>query len=197
MKFAEYYFTDGKSDPQHNPTVNSCLMRIPGTLNSKCGREVGIVQEWDYHRPSVDALLPAFKEHLASQLRKLSEGQYAQVPCSNNTISISRQNRYSWIDVLLGFQLADYRKFVIRRILAPYLIVVKQLPYGRCFKIIDDWLVGCNYVEPLSFDARFIIEKNLQAAQRVGYKPIRVEKLQEENPFLHNAILKRIQNRNL
>jgi hypothetical protein len=190
LKFAEYYFTDGKSDPQHNPTVNSCLMRIPGTLNSKCGREVSIMQEWDYHKASVDPLLPAFKEHLASQLRMLSEFQDARVICSNNITSISKHNMYSWIDVLLQFQLADYRKFAIRRILAPYLIVIRQLPYGECFKIIYNWLVECNRVKPLCFDAKFIIEKNLQAAQRVGYKPIRLEKLQQENPLLYNTMLK-------
>jgi hypothetical protein len=27
-----------KGDPQHDPTVNSCLVRIPGTINSKCAQ---------------------------------------------------------------------------------------------------------------------------------------------------------------
>ena len=43
LKFAAQYFTDGHSDPQHNPTVNSCLIRIPGTINSKCNKEVSVV----------------------------------------------------------------------------------------------------------------------------------------------------------
>ncbi len=38
MQFAEDFLTNKKGDPQHNPTVNSCLVRIPGTINSKCGQ---------------------------------------------------------------------------------------------------------------------------------------------------------------
>jgi hypothetical protein len=36
IQFAEEYFTDYTADRLHNPTVKSCLVRIPGSLNSKC-----------------------------------------------------------------------------------------------------------------------------------------------------------------
>jgi hypothetical protein len=36
IQFAEEYFTDYAADRLHNPTVRSCLIRIPGSLNSKC-----------------------------------------------------------------------------------------------------------------------------------------------------------------
>jgi hypothetical protein len=36
IQFAEEYFTDYAADRLHNPTVKSCLVRIPGSLNSKC-----------------------------------------------------------------------------------------------------------------------------------------------------------------
>ena len=36
MQFAEDFLTNKKGDPQHNQTINSCLIRIPGTINSKC-----------------------------------------------------------------------------------------------------------------------------------------------------------------
>jgi hypothetical protein len=39
MQFAEDYFTDKKSDPQHRPSVKSCLIRIPGTINSKYNKK--------------------------------------------------------------------------------------------------------------------------------------------------------------
>lgn len=42
MQFAEDFLTNKKGDPQHNPTVNSCLVRIPGTINSKCGHPTSI-----------------------------------------------------------------------------------------------------------------------------------------------------------
>jgi hypothetical protein len=52
IQFAEEYFTNYTADRLHNPTVKSCLVRIPGSINSKCinkGQdvEVKIVQKWD------------------------------------------------------------------------------------------------------------------------------------------------------
>ncbi|MGB7637396.1 MAG: hypothetical protein WBL88_07470 [Nitrososphaeraceae archaeon] len=50
IQFAEEYLTDYSTDRLHNPTVKSCLLRIPGSLNSKCipnkdqDAEVKIVQ---------------------------------------------------------------------------------------------------------------------------------------------------------
>jgi hypothetical protein len=35
MQFAESCFTNKKSDSQHRPSIKSCLIRIPGTINSK------------------------------------------------------------------------------------------------------------------------------------------------------------------
>ncbi len=35
IRFAEHYLTSGKSDPSHNPSFKSCMIRIPGTYNSK------------------------------------------------------------------------------------------------------------------------------------------------------------------
>jgi hypothetical protein len=49
IQFAEERFTDYAADRLHNPTVKSCLVRIPGSLNSKCvskgeDAEVKIIQ---------------------------------------------------------------------------------------------------------------------------------------------------------
>jgi hypothetical protein len=56
IQFTEEYFTDYAADRLHNPTVKSCLVRIPGSLNSKCiskreDAEVKIIQRWDAVRP--------------------------------------------------------------------------------------------------------------------------------------------------
>ena len=44
LRFAEYFLSDGKSDKAHNTTVsfNNCMMRIPGSINSKNNCEVSI-----------------------------------------------------------------------------------------------------------------------------------------------------------
>jgi uncharacterized membrane-anchored protein YjiN (DUF445 family) len=61
IQFAEERFTDNAADRLHNPTVKSCLVRIPGSLNSKClakgkDAEVEIIQKWDCTRPSIQPL---------------------------------------------------------------------------------------------------------------------------------------------
>jgi hypothetical protein len=66
IQFAEEYFTDYAADRLHNPTVKSCLVRIPGSLNSKCIAEgldawVKIIQRWDSIRPSIQPLLRDFR----------------------------------------------------------------------------------------------------------------------------------------
>lgn len=40
LRFAEEFFTNGKADPQHSPSIKSCLIRVPGTFNSKNNEEV-------------------------------------------------------------------------------------------------------------------------------------------------------------
>jgi hypothetical protein len=70
IQFAEEYFTDYTADHLHNPTVKSCLLRIPGSLNSKCipgkgqDAEVKIIQRWDGKRPSVKPILQDFRRWL-------------------------------------------------------------------------------------------------------------------------------------
>ena len=60
MQFAEDFLTNKKRDPQHRPSINSCLVRIPGTINSKCGRIVEVVQRRDGQRPAIQYLLRYF-----------------------------------------------------------------------------------------------------------------------------------------
>ena len=53
IQFAEEHFTDYTADHLHNPTVKSCLLRIPGSPNTKCNpskdqyAEVKTIERWD------------------------------------------------------------------------------------------------------------------------------------------------------
>ena len=60
LKFAENYLSNGKSDPNHNPSFASCLVRIPGSINSKNGNEVQILQKWNGKRPNIALMLGSF-----------------------------------------------------------------------------------------------------------------------------------------
>ena len=61
LRFAEQYLSNNKSDPLHNPSFKSCMIRIPGSYNSKCegcsSSEVKIIQMWNGYRPKINLLL--------------------------------------------------------------------------------------------------------------------------------------------
>lgn len=77
LRFGEKFLTGKESDPCHSPTIKSCLMRPPRTINSKNGAEVKIIQEWDEKRPPASLLLGDFftaklqeyNDHLKAQER--------------------------------------------------------------------------------------------------------------------------------
>lgn len=79
MRFAARFLSASKSDACHNPSFKSCLLRIPGSYNSKCvwsGKEseVKIIQRWDGQRPSIDLLLGSFYTSLIVEQRSKTKG---------------------------------------------------------------------------------------------------------------------------
>ncbi|MFZ0327418.1 MAG: hypothetical protein WBP64_12780 [Nitrososphaeraceae archaeon] len=48
-----------------------------------------------------------------------------------------------WIEKQLQTPLVDYKKFVVRRIVAPYLINVRKCSADEASNIIRDWLDRC------------------------------------------------------
>ena len=73
LKFAEKYLSNKLSDANHNPSFKSCMVRVPGSINSKNGQEVTIIQEWDGKRPDIALLLGSFCAWLAT--KKLLQNQ--------------------------------------------------------------------------------------------------------------------------
>lgn len=66
MQWAEQYISDNKADPCHSKGVsfNNCVLRIPGSINSKVNRQVMIVQQWNGITPSIKPLLYDFYVNL-------------------------------------------------------------------------------------------------------------------------------------
>ena len=64
LRFAERFFTDGRSDPNHMPSIKSCLIRVPGTINSKNGEEVRIIHKWDGKKPAIQWINSDFRSYL-------------------------------------------------------------------------------------------------------------------------------------
>jgi hypothetical protein len=75
IQWSEQYLSDNKADPCHSKGVsfNNCMLRIPGSVNSKVNRQVTIIQRWNGVKPSIKPLLYDFYIHLAD--RRLREVQ--------------------------------------------------------------------------------------------------------------------------
>jgi Primase X len=204
IQFAEEYFTDYTADRLHNPTVKSCLLRIPGSLNSKCivkgqDAEVKVIQKWDNKRPPIQPLLPHFRRWLIQkridnieELKKLEKRHTEfQIIASQNQGYKNRINKIKWIENgILEHPLPDHRKYIIWRILSPHLLNVKKLPREESYSVINDWLEKCSKLERLSFNSKLKIKEGLKGASK-GYYPISLEKLKEENKELYDIVANR------
>ena len=185
MQFSEEFLTNKKGDPQHNPSVNSCLVRIPGTINSKCAQEVKIIQRWDGQRPAINYLLRDFRRWLINEkmTQRLINGRRAQSQTVNST-------KIKWIEKLLQTPVDDYRKFAVWRILAPYLINIRKYSPEEASGTIKNWLDRCSSLRRLDFSPNYIIKYNINSAKKSGYLPISLEKLKIENSYLYNVLAK-------
>jgi non-catalytic primase subunit PriX-like protein len=199
IQFAEERFTDNAADRLHNPTVKSCLVRIPRSINSKCinkeeDAEVKIIQKWDGVRPSIQPLLIPFKTWLTQKriVEKLKNAKF-QMTVSRNQ---ERTNTIKWLEKgILERPLSDHRKYIIWRILSPYLLNVKKLPKEEAYSVMKEWLDKCDKIEKLNFNPKTKIKDGLKGASK-GYYPISMEKLKEENRQLYELILNRMDDNN-
>jgi hypothetical protein len=191
LRFAEWYLSGGLSDFAHNSTVslNNCMLRIPGSYNSKNMQVVRIVKEWNNnYKPSISLLLGSFCTYLKDQ--KIKEKMQKEV-------SSRRQQQHhhqvdassiSWIETLLQNAICEGRKMCIWHILAPYLTNVKHKSYQESFDVIKCWLDKCNQLRRLDFNTRQRIRDGLD---RVGnYGPARLDKLKTEHPGLYGELVR-------
>ncbi len=168
------------------------MVRIPGSLNSKCiskgeDAEVKIIQRWDGVRPSIQPLLGDFRRWLIQ--KKIDAFGWTLMTVSKNQ---ERINIIKWIEkAILEHPLEDHRKYIIWRILSPYLLNVKKLPKEEAYSVIKDWLDKCDRLEKLNFNSKTKIKDGLRGASK-GYLPISMEKLKEENRRLYDLVLDRI-----
>src|SRR4051812_13316168 len=73
LRFAAHLLSNHKSDTNNNPAFKSCLLRVPGSYNSKYieqdkgTAEVKVIQHWDGSRPKVNPLYYHFYIYLADK----------------------------------------------------------------------------------------------------------------------------------
>jgi len=207
IQFAEECFTDYTADRLHNPTVKSCLLRIPGSLNTKCipskvqDAEVKIIHRWDGKRPSIRPLLRDFRRWLIQKRiddieelkrQEKNHAKFHMIVSPHNQERTNRITKIKWIEKeILEHPLPDHRKYIIWRILSPYLLNIKKLTKEESYSAIKDWLDKCNKVQKLNFNPKIKIKEGLRGASK-GYFPIRIDKLKEENKALYDIVTNRM-----
>ena len=115
LRFAKNLFTNGKVDSNHRASIKSCLLRVPGTFNSKNWEQVKVIQKWDGRKPSIKWITSEFRIHLIQKrIDKIKEKNkkkeyysHKQRP-KNNKI-----NEIIWIEKLLQTPIEDGRKYCL------------------------------------------------------------------------------------
>ena len=199
MLFAKMCLSENKADPKNCPSFESCLLRAPHSLNSKCLKvgmteresQVKIIQSCnnsDTNLTDISLLLSGFYTYLVN--KKISHDKVAITEAS--TRFSNRQNdSIPWIERLLGIGLSDHRRYVISIVLVPYFINIKHLSKEDATSRINQWLSRCSTCKPLDstydFDSKLNYYINRCEINR-SLKPIRFDRLFESNPELHKII---------
>jgi hypothetical protein len=188
LKYAEIFFTNGKADPLHKPKYKTCLIRIPGTYNSKLLNKgidkkesiVKVLERWNGNRIPIQYLLKEFR-------RWLIQEEYDQRFANKKRKDFRPSNRlsdaYTWIENLLQTPLDDHRKYCIFHILVPYLVNVRGLSAEEVYSIVDNWLSKCNTMKALDFDTSTEIKNRIKYVK--NYKPMSLTKLQTDNKDMY------------
>jgi hypothetical protein len=168
LQFAEGFLSNGKSDKSHDSTVSfrNCMLRVPGSINSKNDQTVRVKMQWNGYRPAINYLLSDFCVNLAQQKAAELREQQQWRPWINST-QIGRGNyKLQWIEILLQTPINDHRKFVVWRIIAPYLLNVKKLSPEQTRDTIKSWLDRCNEERTLDFNVEQKIKEGIKGAEK-------------------------------
>ncbi len=188
LRFAKDFFASNIADSQNNPSIKSCMTRVPSTINSRNGETVIVIQKWDGNRPNLRFVTSDFLMYLIQKRRTLIK--------QRNHNSRRRQNKFapncsythniSWIDNLLKGSLEDYRKYCLWRILGPYLVNVRKLSNEEASRILMEWLERCEQIGKLDFSPTLVIKNNLRSVKT--YLPPSVEKLKKDHTELYELL---------
>jgi hypothetical protein len=194
LRFTESGFTNDKKDSLHNPSFQSCLLRIPGTSNSKNGSEVTIIQSYDKNNiPTINNhLLREFRLYLAdNDIRRktnsiqLETKKKYNILCNGNG-SNNIPKCYQWIeDKLLETPILDYRKITVDLVLVPYFIVIKKFTTRQTFHLTKEYLIKCDELRPLTPSVKEF-EKRIKIAIENKIPPIKIKNMRTKYSQWYN-----------
>mgnify|MGYP003575069379 FL=1 len=194
LRFAKDNLSKGKADKQNNPSFKSCLLRIPGSINSKYDIQVKIIQKWNKVRPPLPReFIEEFRTYLNQ--KKIDEQNQRQKILlklkiqNNKNKNTTYSNYYEWIDKkILANPFPDYRKIIINLILAPYLVVIKKLSFDESFQIINVWLQKCDLLRKLDFNIKSVVNSALTTAFKKQIPPMSITTMKRNYKDLYFLI---------
>jgi hypothetical protein len=191
LRFAEWYLSNGKADSKHYHTVY-ITQKIDARL-TLC--RIGMVLYSNFLAYLIDRCSTIVKRNNNKTNIVYSENFNSVYVSRKNSVLLEKKQSIEWIEQLLQTPLAEYRKYCIWRILAPYFINVRHLSFCDSYDIICQWLENCNRQRALNFDPETKIKDCLNRAINTGYLPLSLDKsskeprtLKTENKELYNII---------
>ena len=188
LRFAKKVFTNGKDDPKHLPSIKSCLVRVPGTLNSKNNQKVRIIQKWDDKSPAIQWITSDFNDYLIKKkIDKVSKKEINNKKKEYTKEKLNRQDsKIIWIEKLLQTPIEDGRKQCLWQILCPYLINIRKLTNENAINILNQWLQRYDKVKKIDFDSTIYIKSDLKNVKE--YLPPSKEKLKNQYTEIYNIL---------
>lgn len=180
LSWSERYLTNSKCDVGNHPSLKSCLIRVPGSFNSKLINQgyyemaqVKILCEWNKQRVHVKNL--PFRNYLDKLVRK--ENNYRK------KWSNSPKGEIKYIEKILHQEpITNGRQRFFAMILCPYLINVKNLSLEE------------SQIEIIRYFGDYIpkslIRYKLNEVSKKGILPYSLNKMQENDPELYNIVTK-------
>ena len=192
LRFSKKFFSNYKADKNSNPSLRSCLLRIPGSINFKYNNRVKIVQKWNGYRPPVsEELLEDFRTYLIQ--KQIKEYNYRQKTSKVKRYKNNNYGYYDWIEKkILANPFEDCRKIIVDLILAPYLINIKKMSYDESYQMIKVWLDKCNSLQKLDNYQNFVnyrIYSALKTATQKGIGPMSLYKIKTDNRYSNSLSL--------
>jgi hypothetical protein len=191
MRWAARRLSANHSDPNHNPSFTSCLTRVPGSINSKNGETVKILQRWNgvRARPNrqfiTDFLIALVEKEIKDKTMTLGTNN------SQGKALLSNESKVMWIEKLIGIPIADGRKNISALVIIPYLVVRRGLAPAEVYDTVMAWAKNCAKLRPLqpshsAYSSR--VRTRIQEVVRDKIPPMTWAKFQEMQPEIAELI---------
>lgn len=170
LQYSSRLLSNNKCDSGNHPSLRSCLIRVPASINSKNGNQVRVYSNWNKRRVDIQCI--PFKEYL--EKIALKERQKRRI------IRDFQSKEIPHIERLLQRKFTDCRKRLCNLIILPYLINIKRIPIEQVISNVYSYFDHYISKSAIRYEAKRVFDK--------GIRPIGLEKLKEYDYELYELV---------